>query len=50
MIEDYKNILIVSFFLGAFLYFLLRKKDDGFNKEYLDLINSDKYKVKNPYQ
>ncbi|MEW6063059.1 MAG: hypothetical protein AB1571_01675 [Nanoarchaeota archaeon] len=46
-----KNIIIAAVSLLLFLYILskLRKKKTNFDKEYTELLTSNKYKVKGPY-
>ncbi len=45
MIELYQKVLF-GFVIVFGFYLFARKKKDNFSEEYLELINSDKYKVK----
>ena len=46
--EIYQKIFLAFIGLVAFLL-LTRKRDTKFDKEYYDIINSEKYKVKGQY-
>lgn len=45
MMETYQKIIIAGLIIAGFYLFCTKKKDN-FSKEYLELINSDEYKVK----
>ena len=51
MITDYLNLrnVIIGFFVGIILYSILKaifRKPSGFEKEYNDILNSEKFKAK----
>ena len=48
MMELYQKIVLIAIGIAAFLIFT-RKKDTKFDKEYYDMLNSEKYKVKGQY-
>ncbi|MFH1510276.1 MAG: hypothetical protein ABIF10_01185 [Candidatus Woesearchaeota archaeon] len=43
------NICIILFVIVAYLLFRKRKTDPEFQKLYYEILNSDKYKVKDQY-
>ena len=46
--ELYQEIFLIAIGIAALLIFT-RKRDTGFDKEYYEIINSEKYKVKGQY-
>ncbi len=50
MIESYQKLIALAIFIIGTYFIFFRKKKDTFSEDYNELLNSEKYKVKKPYQ